>query len=257
MEILEKNNSRLFVFTDLDDTLFQSTKKVGCNGYITATINAEGLPYAYSSIQQQKLLQVLVNSGGILIPVTGRRTSSFLNCQLPLIINSPFAIVSHGAVILNDDYVLVDEWFSYLKQQFNLSQWEEKLTILCKALSIDFAEIDSGIRVRLIIDQGITAYICIKIPKESYKKGESINVNRILKSRLAGDMSLHNNGRNFAILPPYAKKKMAVNFIKEKMMINECDTVFGIGDSYSDLPFMKDTDFLIVPSSAQILKEAK
>jgi hydroxymethylpyrimidine pyrophosphatase-like HAD family hydrolase len=254
MEMIAKNGSRLFVFTDLDDTLFQSIKKAGC---ITATVNAQGVPYAYSSIQQQKLLQIMANSGGLFIPVTGRRTGSFLNSQLPVIMNCPFAIVSHGAVILDNNHELLDEWLTFLKQQFNLVHWEEKLTTLCNALSADFAEIYNGIRVRLIVDQGITAYICIKIPKENYKKNTSIDVNRLLMSKLGKDMLLHGNGRNFAILPPYAQKKIAVDFIKEKMMISQNDTVFGIGDSHSDLPFMKDTDFLIVPSNAQILNEAK
>ncbi|MFT6974647.1 MAG: hydroxymethylpyrimidine pyrophosphatase-like HAD family hydrolase [Bermanella sp.] len=257
MEMLIKKTSRLFVFTDLDDTLFKSSNKIDCDQSIAATVDSHGDSYAYSSIQQQKLLEIMAISGGIFIPVTGRRTSSFLNCQLPVIANSPYAIVSHGAIILDKNRLLLEEWNDFLKLQFDLSQWKEKLIKTYNYLNAYFAPIDSGIRVRLIVDQGITTYICIKISKNSYSKNKSIGVNRLINNVLQKDMLLHGNGRNFAILPPYAQKKIAVNFLKEKMMINQNDTVFGIGDSHSDLPFMRDSNFLIVPGDAQILNEGK
>jgi hydroxymethylpyrimidine pyrophosphatase-like HAD family hydrolase len=257
MEMLIKKTSRLFVFTDLDDTLFKSAKSIDCVQSITATVDSHGDPYAYSSIQQQRLLEIMAISGGIFIPVTGRRTSSFLNCQLPVIAKSPYAIVSHGAVILDDNHLLLEEWNEFLKRQFDLSQWEEKLIKICDYLNAYFVPIDNGIRVRLIVDQGITAYVCIKISKNSYSQDKFIDVNRLINNAMEEDMLLHGNGRNFAILPPYAQKKIAVNFLKKKMMVNKSDTVFGIGDSNSDLPFMKDSDFLIMPGDAQILNEGK
>ena len=254
MEMLAKETARLFVFTDLDDTLFKSKRDPHCDLSITATVDSNGKAYAYSSVQQQKLLEIMSNAGAIIIPVTGRRTASFLNCKLPVIINSQYAIVSHGAVILDSSYSLLAEWHAFLQQQFNLTQWEARLIALCEHLQGHFALRDD-VRVRLIVDQGISAYVCIKIAKNNYNEDKSSQVERRLKRLLQQGMLLHGNGRNFAILPPYAQKQVAVNFLKEKMAINQRDTVFGIGDSNSDLPFMSDSDFLIVPRDAQILNK--
>ena len=79
-------------------------------------------------------------------------------------------------------------------------------------------------------------------------------ISTFLSLILLKGMFLHENGRNFAILPPYSQKKVALNFLKKKMDVGLLDTVFGIGDSYSDLPFMSDSDFLIVPKQAQIFE---
>ncbi|MBB1273214.1 MULTISPECIES: HAD hydrolase family protein [Psychromonas] len=255
MEVLTKNNDRLFVFTDLDDTLFASVKGQVSEHMIPSTVGVNGQPYAYSSVQQQKLLNVMIKSDAIIIPVTGRRSSSFLNCKLPAITNTDYAIVSHGAVILDNKHQLLDEWKVFLEQQFSLQLWHNKLVELYEKLSHYFEVINSGVRVRLIIDHGISTYLCLKINKDYADAKKMVQVNDYLESTLPKEMFLHANGRNFAILPPYARKKVAVDFLKKMMNVGELDTVFAMGDSHSDLPFMQDSDFLIVPQQAQIFKQ--
>jgi len=246
---------RLFVFTDLDDTLFESLKGELAEFSIPATVDSNGQIYSYSSVQQQKLVNMMVLSGAVIIPVTGRRSSSFLNCKLPVVLSSEYAVVSHGAVILDDKHQLLDDWLVFLEQRFNLKSWQKSLNALYHKLFNHFETLQSGVKVRLIVDKGITAYICIKINKENYQQGKSRKVNEFLLSVLFDGMLLHGNARNFAILPPYARKKIAVDFLKVKMNIGVLDTVLGIGDSHSDLPFMSNSDFLIVPKQAQILKK--
>lgn len=254
MEVLTKMPSRLFVFTDLDDTLFQSFNNNVPEHAIQATVDVDGNTYAHSSLQQQKLLEVMVKGGAIIIPVTGRRSSSFLNCRLPDVMKSEYAIVSHGAVILNKQHHVLNEWVTFLEKHYALLHWQNVLNVMYEQLLEYYAE-DKNVRVRLIVDQGITAYICIKINKVGYLPEKSIQVSSILNAKLKTNMLLHENGRNFAMLAPYAQKKVAVDFLKEKMAFNQFDTVFAMGDSDSDLPFMNDADFLIVPQQAQIFKK--
>jgi hydroxymethylpyrimidine pyrophosphatase-like HAD family hydrolase len=255
METLSKETSRLFLFTDLDDTLFNSVSGEITDHFMPATVDSNGKIYAYSSIQQQKFLDVMVKSNAIIIPVTGRRSSSFLNCKLDIVVNSQYSVVSHGAIILNHKHELLDEWLVFIEQKFNLKRWQNALTILYEKLSNHSQVLDNGVRVRLIVDKGITVYICLKINKEHYHQDKSANVRHFLSSILPSDMLLHANGRNFAILPPYAQKKMAVDFLKQTIGVGILDTVFGMGDSHSDLPFMSDSDFLIVPNRAQIFEK--
>ncbi|NMR24035.1 HAD hydrolase family protein [Pseudoalteromonas sp. NEC-BIFX-2020_015] len=253
MEMLIKQTSRLFVFTDLDDTLFNSLKKTGSDLSIVSTTDSQGKAQGYSSLQQQKLLNIFEAANGIFIPVTGRRTSSFLNCSLPTIKYTPYAVVSHGAVILDRNRRLLDEWHTFIDGEFNLAVWKSELVRTFNHLHDHFTALDNGVRVRLIVDQGLTAYICVKVSKNDYSKDKAKDVDSFLKSILLDDMLLHSNGRNFAILPPYARKEIAVKYIKNKLKIGEHDTVFSIGDSNSDLPFMRESDFLIAPNGSQIL----
>nr|WP_231609586.1 HAD family hydrolase [Pseudoalteromonas sp. SWYJZ19] len=251
--MLAQHTSRLFVFTDLDDTLFQNLKNTKSDLSFVATTNSEGEPQGYSSLQQQKLLNVFEAAGGVFIPVTGRRTDSFLNCSLPVVKNTPYAVVSHGAVILDQNHTLLEQWHEFINAEFNLTLWESELVKTFDHLHNHFTAFGRAVRVRLIVDQGITAYICVKVSRGDYSENKAKDVDSYLKSILPNDMLLHNNGRNFAILPPYARKEIAVKFIKNKLQIGEHDTVFSIGDSNSDLPFMKETDFLITPNGSQIL----
>lgn len=250
-----QKSCRLFVFTDLDDTLFSSSKREKTDFSITATVDMKGNPSAHSSIQQQKLLDIMVKAGATIIPVTGRRSCSFLNCQLSVIANSKYSVVSHGAVILNEMHQLLDEWFVFIDSQFNLKGWHTTLTIIYERLLNYFNTVNNFVRVRLIIDKGITAYICIKIAKQYYQEDKLTEISTFLNRMLPNDVFLHENGRSLAILPPYAQKKIALNFLKKKMDVGALDTVFGIGDSCSDLPFMSDSDFLIIPKQAQIFEK--
>ncbi len=253
MEMLAQHTSRLFVFTDLDDTLFKSLKNTKGDLSFVATTNNQGEPQGYSSLQQQKLLNIFEAAGGVFIPVTGRRTDSFLNCSLPAIKNTPYAVVSHGAVILDQNHALLEQWHAFINAEFNLALLQSELVKTFDHLHNYFTALDSSLRVRLIVDQGITAYVCVKVSRSDYSENKAKEVDSYLKSILPNDMLLHSNGRNFAILPPYARKEIAVKFIKDKLKIGEHDTVFSIGDSNSDLPFMKESDFLIAPNGSQIL----
>ena len=254
MEILKKQASRLFIFTDLDDTLFKTIKNPESDSLLVATTNSNGEAQGYSSLQQQKLLHIFAVSNGIFIPVTGRSTSSFLNCSLPIIKNTQYGVVSHGAVIIDQNHKLLDQWYEFINEEFNLAFWESELVKMFNYLHEHFSLSGDGVRVRLVIDQGIAAYICIKISRSNYTRDTAKGVNSFLKGLLQDGMLLHCNERNFAILPPYARKEIAVKYIKNKLQVTEYDTVFSIGDSNSDLPFMKESDFLIVPNGSQILE---
>ena len=177
MEMLAQHTSRLFVFTDLDDTLFKSLKS---DVSIVATTNNEGESQGYSSLQQQKLLNVFEAAGGVFIPVTGRRTDSFLNCSLPVFKNTPYVVVSHGAVILDKNHTLLEQWHEFISSEFNLAFWESKLIKTFDHLHNHFTALGSAVRVRLIVDQGITAYICVKVSSGDHSENKAKDVEEIL-----------------------------------------------------------------------------
>ncbi|MFT7053099.1 MAG: hypothetical protein ACJAU1_000651, partial [Psychromonas sp.] len=74
-------SSRVFVFTDLDDSLFSSKRKHTKNSDSqVASVNNKGEIESYATLQQQKLVQMLAALQASFIAVTGRRTSSYQHC---------------------------------------------------------------------------------------------------------------------------------------------------------------------------------
>ncbi|MFT6984826.1 MAG: hydroxymethylpyrimidine pyrophosphatase-like HAD family hydrolase [Psychromonas sp.] len=243
---------RVFVFTDLDDSLFSSKRKhTKTDDSQITSINKQGEIESYATLQQQKLVQMLAALKASFIAVTGRRTSAYEHCIIDQVSNSEYAIVSHGALILDDKSELLPCWFKYLNNNFDMTHWQEKLTQTHCQLIDYFSAINCDARVRLIIDHDICTYICIKIPVHYQQESLLDKINLYLQQL---DFRIHGNEGNFAILPPYANKELAVNYLIKKLNMSDKDVVFGIGDSLSDLPFIRNLDFAIFPKSSQIMK---
>ena len=66
------------------------------------------------------------------------------------------------------------------------------------------------------------------------------------------NFTVHSNNRDFALLPPYCSKEKAVSYLYQKLKLNDKSVVFSIGDSMTDLGFMKRADFMIIPTHSQI-----
>ena len=245
-------SSRVFVFTDLDDSLFSSKRKhTKTADSQIASVNKLGEVESYATLQQQKLVQMLAALQASFIAVTGRRTSSYQHCIIDQVTNSEYAIVSHGALILDEQSELLPCWIEYLNNTYDLQHWQEKLTQTHSHLIDYFSAINCDARVRLIIDHDICTYICIKIPVHHQQKSLLEQISLYLNQL---DFRIHDNAGNFAILPPYTNKELAVNYLMKKLNMSDKDVVFGIGDSLSDLPFIRNLDFAIFPKSSQIMK---
>jgi hydroxymethylpyrimidine pyrophosphatase-like HAD family hydrolase len=221
--------SNLFVFTDLDDSLFSSKRKhIKTAESQVTSINQHGEVESYSTVQQQQLLQLFTAAQATFIAVTGRKTSSFQNCVIDEVKSSKYAVVSHGALILGEKSTLLPCWLKYLNKTYNMVDWAEKLAKTHLQLTDYFTLLNCKARVRLIIDNGIYTYICIKIPAQFQQRSLLDKVSLYLNQL---DFRIHANEGNFAVLPPYANKELAVNYLIHKLQISENDVVFGIGDS--------------------------
>ena len=66
----------------------------------------------------------------------------------------------------------------------------------------------------------------------------------------------HMNGNNLALLPNFVNKRAAAAEILRRHMIKYGRTpVFGMGDSVSDLGFMRLCDFAAFPPNTQICRQ--
>lgn len=100
-------NKRPLALVDLDDTLFQTARKMP-EGLprVTATLDIEGQPNGYMSTVQHSLAHWLLSTTDV-IPVTARSVEAFSRVQLPFMHG---AVCSHGGVILGPDGKLDEEW---------------------------------------------------------------------------------------------------------------------------------------------------
>ena len=63
---------------------------------------------------------------------------------------------------------------------------------------------------------------------------------------------IHLNGNNLALLPPGLSKRAATAYLLERFREAGEVLAIGVGDSASDLPFMRLCDVWVTPSDSQI-----
>ena len=237
-------NGKFIVFTDLDDTLIQTRRKVPLNARTElGATDRFGRPLSFFTQSQKKMLDIFTRRGAQIIPVTGRNTDALNRVKFDF---QGFRVVSHGAVVLTDRSRICPHWLSEIDPL--LQEWPDLLQ-RCNAevnRIIKAQQLDA--RSRVIIDQDIPAYVSVK--------GEPADLELIKQlNPFDAQFGRHENGRNHALLAPYASKKKAVEFIKKQLGLDVNDLVIGIGDSLSDLKFMSSCQFSMLPSNSQIAKE--
>ncbi len=106
-----------------------------------------------------------------------------------------------------------------------------------------------ALRCRVIEDQGLPVYVSIKGDEDLLAQLET-SVEEVWSSPPG---QIHRNGHNMALLPPFANKERAVSYLMQHFRkTHACPLFIGLGDSLSDLPFMRLCHFAITPHASQI-----
>lgn len=251
------NTIKTVLFTDIDDTLMQTERK--CDQWLSnqdisvddvwaiGAVDKVGKPLSYVMPAQQQLLQQFSHSE--IIPVTGRNKAALDRVDLPF---TSYQVVDHGAIVLGFDGQLDEQWQMWLQPQ--VKAWGDSLTFYQQTVA---NWIDKGIdgealslRSRVIEDFSIPCYVSIKGEELALKK-VAAKLQELPQWR--SEMRIHINGHNMALLPPYACKRTAVMFLQKRFRDQHSEVLFwAAGDSTSDLPFMAECHFQIIPPTSQI-----
>ena len=243
----------LFVFLDLDDTIFQTQRKCPKDAkIIPAAFLMDGNPISFFTEKQQFLFKLLEANTRI-IPTTARNQDALSRANVK---EYDYAIINHGGIILNADGSVEQSWFQLMQDKSNA------VLPLLKALEqkiLDFAEKENiPYKIRLIEDFGLTFYLSVKHKNRDNPALKCLLetvVNPYLESEKL-DFYCHFNDNNLAVLPNFLNKAPAVSHL-QKILKKEYGEYlsFGVGDSLTDMPYMQLCDYFITPTNSQIMRE--
>jgi hypothetical protein len=243
------------VFTDLDDTLFQTAEKAsaraGDSPVQVAALDRAGVPLSFHAPDQVALLGLL--EGARLIPVTGRNGPA-----LDRVISPRFAsyrITGHGAMIYGADGAPLPLWHADV--QAHAARLAPLFASLLDTLGAQLAPSAPGLRWRVIEDAEVPVYITVKADTDA-SLPDAARLQSVLDAHGHTEgWRVHCNGRNAALLPPYACKAAAVRYVMTLLRAQTPHILFvGIGDSVSDTPYLKLCHFALTPRDSQIHLES-
>ena len=239
--------TRVVVLCDLDDTLFQTVGKCrGSSDLTVAALDRQGRPLSFMTPPQRILFGELLRDAWV-VPATARSREAYGRVALPF---GHGAIVDFGGLILTPDGGIDQAWWSVTAPQALLAKplLEE---VLAKALEMTERGRLSA-RARLVVDDELPFYVVVKTEPDRLEELDLLAGE--LKSLFGEAATVHLNGNNLAVLPPYLDKgPAAAHFLKTHVPFERSAyLLLGLGDSLSDLGFLDLCDFRMVPASSQL-----
>ncbi len=235
------------LLTDLDDTLFQTARKMPIDAdKIPAAQGLNGETICFMHPWQQDFIRWALGCMTV-IPVTARGIDAFRRVHLPF---QHEAVCVHGAAILTPTGALDANW--HLQMQKRLTAYQTRLPdTLATALQIG-ETLGLSLRGWLESVEETAAYLVIKS-----NASQEEDLRRLLNALYATiDLQgfyVHMNGNNLALLPDAVNKRAAaVEILRRRTAEYGRALVFGMGDSLSDLGFMRLCDFAAFPPGSQL-----
>ncbi|CAM3420763.1 Sucrose phosphatase-like domain-containing protein [Deinococcus saxicola] len=240
----------IVAFTDLDDTLFQTLRKLppGMPGLIPATLGRDGQPHSFCTPAQSALLAHFADSGVTVIPVTGRDPAAMARVALPF---TSWRVLDHGLTILRPDGQMDTDWRGQVLTQLEplqgaLRDCTQAIAGLAEAL---------GCRLSHHTAHETHFMTVLKHPDADAGSLERVQLalEHHLDSRGYADLQIIANANNVSVLPRYPGKAEAVRHLRQQHFSHATLTL-ALGDSLSDLAFMNACDLAVTPPGGQVLR---
>ncbi|PYE49997.1 hypothetical protein [Deinococcus yavapaiensis] len=235
------------VFADLDDTLFQTRRKLrGNEGNLTpATVDSTGEPHSFATPSQVALWSLLASSGATVIPVTGRDSTAMARVTLRF---SSWRVLDHGATILRPDGTVDAAWAAFVREQ--LGACADMLELVTREGEALAHELECRVR-----RHDVHGVHFMSVAKHSTADPFALaKLQDRWEARVDGTpLHVIANANNVTVLPRALGKTEAVSYLLEHHFSDAILTL-GLGDSVSDLGFMNLCDFAVTPTRGQLLR---
>ncbi len=252
------NTIKPYTLMDLDDTLFQTQRKIEAwelptteyENLVCATINKQGEPLSFMSQRQSAFFNWLLASTELIV-VTARDTTEIKRVKLPF---NSWKILTHGAVLLTPDGQKLGDWEQHIYEQ--LIPLQDTLNQLIELIGRDYEGVHDDLVFTLHTDcfnnSELTIYLAIKHAQKNHQALADLaeQLTRLL-SNFNQHFYVHVNANNLAILPHAIHKRHAVQFLLENFLDSQRPS-FGFGDSMADLPFLQLLDWYGMPNHGQL-----
>lgn len=238
---------RIVVFTDLDDTLFRTARKLR-DGETTGAVQvAKALNEQHGLMTQAQAALLDWIDPARAVPVTARGSVAFGRVALNF---GGSAIVANGAAILNAEGVPDAEWQARIMAA--LAPHRVALEALPDRARAEAARIGAQVRTWLVEEPRCGGvYAVVKVEPGTCESALAA-IAPVLEASLEGPWRRHLNGNNLALLPPGISKAIATGFMLARLRETGPLLAIGVGDSCSDLGFMQLCDFWMTPAGSQL-----
>lgn len=251
---------RPIIFTDLDDTLFQTKRKIN-DARLMANATPGALdrtlqPRSFMTAKQANLVAWMLQNAET-IPVTARGTQEIKRVCIPF---SSYAITTHGAVILTPEGYADAQWQALILER--MSEYQPRLAALEQHLSTMLAapqSVSASLPAvpawcRMNEEYGQAIYLVMKVNNSEHLAELNRYADWVEQTFDLEGFYVHRNGNNVAWLPRCIEKVHAVNFLLARLQATSPERpVLGFGDSLSDFSFMRQCDFVAIPQKSQLL----
>lgn len=238
--------NRPLVFVDLDDTLFQTARKMGDEPRQPASFDLDGNPSGYMSKVQNDFVTWLLACADV-VPVTARSVEAYQRVKLPF---RHGAICAHGGVILSPKGLRDADWHAVMKTA--LAAEQARLPQLSKVTLNVGAELGISLRGWVVEEAGLANYVVTK-HNESHDQVLVTVLHEVQARKLLDGLYVHSNGNNLAFLPLALQKREAVReWIRRDSVVNGERPRLGFGDSLSDLGFLGECHWWGTPARGQL-----
>ena len=239
-------------FCDLDDTLFQTHRKMIAHlkneNQSVAALDRSFQPLSFFNTQQKMFVQWLLENSHF-VPVTARDTSQMARVQIPF---HSWQITTHGAVIIMEDGSVQETWKGLMMQA--LQPYQERILALKHFFTQAFEKAGISASVRINYEYKKTPVYLIAKHTNGHQAFKLHQLVDQLQDQI--DLSgfyVHKNDNNISWLPTCVQKGKAVSFVMEQM-IDEYGflPIIGLGDSLSDMSFLNICHWFGMPNKSQL-----
>ncbi|MGM3175805.1 hypothetical protein [Dickeya lacustris] len=247
--------NRPVVLSDLDDTLFQTRRKMvdelALEPYRTGALDRSMNARSFMTEEQSMLVDWLLEHADF-IPVTARGTQEIARVTIPF---RSWAIVTHGAVILTPDGTPDDEWKAQML--VNLSAYRDQLLTLQRDITLLMEK--RGVKgwARINYEYDNTPVYLVMKHTDSTRLAELYALGDEIEATFpTAGFYIHRNSNNIAWLPTPVEKGLATQYLLNKLHAERgVFPVIGLGDSLSDHRFMKLCNWFGMPKQSQFAEQ--